>query len=216
MKKYEANGVEISFDMHRCIHAERCWRGLGSVFSREARPWVNPAGAPIEEIDRVVAQCPSGALHVRRTEGPPIEKLPDASVAPMGDGPLHVRGAVVIENNDGARVIEETRVALCRCGASKRKPFCDNSHLEAKFTAAGCDPDTEQAALDALPEPTEEDNELHVTMVPNGPLIVSGDYVLQGADGSEARSGGALCRCGESASKPFCDGSHKSAGFQAE
>lgn len=50
-----------------------------------------------------------------------------------------------------------------------------------------------------------------VTMYPDGPLIVRGDFVVRDVDGQTVADGGpvALCRCGRSAVKPFCDGSHK-------
>ena len=52
-----------------------------------------------------------------------------------------------------------------------------------------------------------------VTMYPDGPLIVRGDVVVRDLDGNTVADGGpvALCRCGRSALKPLCDGSHKRA-----
>ena len=54
--------------------------------------------------------------------------------------------------------------------------------------------------------------------LPNGPLKVEGDFKVLKPDGSEyeATSTVFLCRCGQSSKKPFCDGTHKSSGFQAE
>ena len=57
---------------------------------------------------------------------------------------------------------------------------------------------------------------IHVTK--NGPLIVRGDFELTDADGNVVAPGKdtvALCRCGASADKPFCDGTHSKVGFQA-
>lgn len=57
-----------------------------------------------------------------------------------------------------------------------------------------------------------------VTLCPDGPLLVRGDVRIEDADGNPVprrRSTVALCRCGLSALKPFCDGSHKVAGFKA-
>ena len=52
----------------------------------------------------------------------------------------------------------------------------------------------------------------------DGPLRVEGEFELVDAEGHPYGLGGraniALCRCGHSASKPFCDGSHKTSGFQ--
>jgi CDGSH iron-sulfur domain-containing protein 3 len=53
----------------------------------------------------------------------------------------------------------------------------------------------------------------------NGPLVVQGDVEILGSDGQPippARTPVMLCRCGQSANKPFCDGTHGKAGFQSE
>lgn len=54
---------------------------------------------------------------------------------------------------------------------------------------------------------------------PNGPYLVEGDVELVDPTGARVDTGGqpriALCRCGHSASKPFCDGSHGKTGFKA-
>ena len=58
-----------------------------------------------------------------------------------------------------------------------------------------------------------------ITLIPNGPLIVEGPIHLAKADGTVIETKGeknGLCRCGHSANKPFCDGSHVKAGFKAE
>jgi CDGSH-type Zn-finger protein len=57
-----------------------------------------------------------------------------------------------------------------------------------------------------------------LTPYPNGPYLVRGDFRLTGPDGEEIdprRKTVALCRCGASRRKPFCDGTHKLTGFRA-
>ena len=57
-----------------------------------------------------------------------------------------------------------------------------------------------------------------ITPYRNGPLLVRGDFDLQDQDGKEIEAGRetiALCRCGKSRMRPFCDGSHKLVGFRA-
>ncbi len=53
----------------------------------------------------------------------------------------------------------------------------------------------------------------------NGPLLVSGDFVIQDPEGGEFDLSGrtkiSLCRCGHSENKPFCDGSHNRVGFES-
>lgn len=58
-----------------------------------------------------------------------------------------------------------------------------------------------------------------ITAYPDGPLLLRGDVQLQDADGApieRRRSTVALCRCGLSSIKPFCDGTHKAAGFRTD
>lgn len=57
-----------------------------------------------------------------------------------------------------------------------------------------------------------------ITIRANGPLLVQGDVTVIGSDGNEVDRGGrvAFCRCGASKTKPFCDASHKAAGFEAQ
>lgn len=58
------------------------------------------------------------------------------------------------------------------------------------------------------------DGPVTITVLPNGPLEVTGAVRIVGADGSVKETDRDwLCRCGQSAKKPFCDGSHKRAGF---
>lgn len=61
------------------------------------------------------------------------------------------------------------------------------------------------------------DGSIEITVAANGPLLVSGTMIVRGADGEILRETEkcALCRCGHSANKPFCDGSHKAVSFEA-
>jgi CDGSH-type Zn-finger protein len=120
-------------------------------------------------------------------------------------GDLEIDGAG--KDMDGVRF----RAALCRCGQSKSKPFCDNSHEEAGFKDYG-------AVGDKGDGLESEGGTLKVGHAPNGPLLLNGNFTIVAASGRKAWSGtkAALCRCGDSKNKPFCDGSHKDAGFQAD
>ncbi|MDX6512770.1 MAG: hypothetical protein QOE36_2274 [Gaiellaceae bacterium] len=112
-----------------------CYRGLGGVFKPEARPWVDVDAADAEAISATILTCPTGALHFRRLDGAPQEE-PEAetTIEPRPNGPLFVRGRVRLVDVDGRLIREDSRVALCRCGASENKPFCDGSHRKIGFT----------------------------------------------------------------------------------
>lgn len=89
---------------------------------------------------REANHCPSGRLVVNdaRTDKPIEHALP-ASIGIVEDpamdcsGPLWVRGRIAIESADGTPYEPRNRVTLCRCGASRNKPFCDGTHASVKF-----------------------------------------------------------------------------------
>jgi len=142
---YVAGDVEVSFDAGLCFHAAECVRALPQVFDTSARPWIRPEKASPAELQRVVARCPSGALQFRRIEsrGPTAPRATSLSLVPatgvtatvMPNGPVILTGPVVVKDAAGAVVREADRVALCRCGASATKPFCDGAHTKAGFRA---------------------------------------------------------------------------------
>jgi CDGSH-type Zn-finger protein len=122
------------------------------------------------------------------------------------NGPLAINAPVTL-----AGVSEGYRVTLCRCGASNRKPFCDGSHAAAGFTASG-----EAAARDSQPL-ARRDGALEIEPVKDGPLHARGSLeVVTGTGKTINRTTECwLCRCGQSRNKPYCDGSHKAAGFRS-
>ena len=211
VKTYASPTIAVKFEPRRCIHAAECVFGLPLVFDPERRPWIIVDSADADAIARVVARCPSGALHFERLDGGPAEE-PDAvnRVRPTRNGPLHVRGRIEIQGADGQVIARDVRVALCRCGASENKPFCDNSHRLIRFTDPG---DVFEGAIQ--PGPATDDATLRITVSENGPYRLEGPLEVESADGRvrlEGRSA-KLCRCGASHNKPFCDGSHRTEGF---
>ena len=138
VRHYADKDIEVSYDARRCIHAAECVYGLPAVFDPTRRPWIVPAAASADEIARVIAKCPSGALHFKRRDGGQPEIPPEqTTIVPTPRGPLYVRGFVQLRSADGQSVVEDVRMSLCRCGQSHNKPFCDNSHLAAGFEDPG-------------------------------------------------------------------------------
>mgnify|MGYP001811767612 FL=1 len=213
------------------------------------------------------------------------------SINSLPNGPLLVRGEVTlvrktaVHSEHGEPLAWKTSdpletnpsYALCRCGSSESKPFCDGSHARTEFvaeeTAAGayaersrelggtgitvrddrsicvhagfcgtrvsniwkqtrdtddtivrravinevekCPSGALTYAFDGDDEATEPDYPVQVAVVDDGPLWVTGAIPVTRSDGEqlETRSRVTLCRCGASANKPLCDGSHKEAGF---
>jgi uncharacterized Fe-S cluster protein YjdI len=145
-KDYQAGDVVVSFDGDVCIHSEECVRGLPKVFNTSARPWIQPGNASPEEVRDAIARCPSGALQFRRVNNPTSPSpSPAPSPAPGGqgaapgvpagvrvtvkpNGPYLVQGPSTVCDVAGTVIKEGTMFALCRCGQSGAKPFCDGTH----------------------------------------------------------------------------------------
>jgi CDGSH-type Zn-finger protein/uncharacterized Fe-S cluster protein YjdI len=202
----------LRFDPQRCIHARHCVLGEPEVF-RANTPgnWLFPERAMPERIAIVAASCPSGAITYERLDGQPGEQAPAVNVLRVREnGPLAFHANLHIH---GAPAGGSTyRATLCRCGHSSNKPFCDGAHAAAGFAASGEPASKESKPLAARGGPLE------VKPQKNGPLQVSGNLEICAGTGRtiDRTEKTWLCRCGQSSNKPFCDGSHRAAGFTAE
>lgn len=128
------------------------------------------------------------------------------------NGPLLCTGDIeVVAAEDGYVYGKGDDLALCRCGQSKNKPFCDGSHSEAEFENDGIIVGIKSDDID------NETGPLIITVHENAMLVARGPMTIVCSDGSCAakRNKAGLCRCGHSGNKPFCDGSHKAAGFES-
>lgn len=112
-------------------------RGLPQVFDTAKKPWIEPSHSSADTIAQVIHRCPSGALRYERLDGGADEPIPNEVTGTFSEnGPLYLQGNLRLEDADGKIIFEGTRVALCRCGASSNKPFCDRSHQDVNFQAA--------------------------------------------------------------------------------
>jgi len=133
-RSYENDSIAVAWYPERCIHSARCIAGLPDVFDPGRKPWVVLEGHTADEIAAVVQRCPTGALHFSRKDGGAAEPVPDVTtIVAVPDGPLFVRGDVAVSDEHGTVIRRDTRMALCRCGESANKPFCDNSHRRIGF-----------------------------------------------------------------------------------
>jgi len=192
----------------RCIHSRNCVLARPDAFVPNAGgDWIRPDAAPAEDIAAVVRNCPSGALTYERHDGGPGEPPPPVNVVRvLENGPLAFHASLDIDGDASGY-----RATLCRCGQSAQKPFCDGSHRSSAFRASG-EPDTQESS------PLEErGGSLKVKPAANGPLIVEGPLeICTGTGRTITRTKkAALCRCGSSANKPFCDGTHARIGFKS-
>lgn len=199
--------LTIHFDGARCIHARHCVVDAPRVFKANVEgPWIDPDAIDADELAAVARNCPSGAITYERHDGRPDERAPEVNSARLREnGPIAFHAALTIAG------VPTLRATLCRCGASKQKPYCDGSHATAGFTASGEPATGDTTALAA------RDGAVTVTPAPNGPLLVTGPLELLAGTGRIVvrTEKCALCRCGGSANKPFCDGTHRTNGFTA-
>jgi CDGSH-type Zn-finger protein/uncharacterized Fe-S cluster protein YjdI len=205
---YESEEIVVTWDFHRCTKFSACTRTLPSVFDSKKRPWIDPTQASADEIAAACEACPTGALHYERKDGGPTERTPARNtITVAAGGPLYVKGNVRITDTAGETMLEDTRAALCRCGRSHNLPLCDGYHEKVKFKAAGA-PTESQRASGSRGE--SEGGELLVRAIDPGPLTVWGAVEICSEDrrGCVHARVAALCSCGRSKNKPFCDGRH--------
>jgi CDGSH-type Zn-finger protein/uncharacterized Fe-S cluster protein YjdI len=209
---YSGNDLTVTWDKRLCIHVQECVRAKGELFVNGRRPWSDPDLAEADYVAEVVSRCPTGALTYEMKDGGQGETAPDANrVVISNNGPLYISGRLEIDGAEDDMPGVRHRAALCRCGQSKNKPFCDNSHEKAEFVDRGAVGESGQGF-----DGTE--GRLEIKSAPDGPLLLTGPHTIVTGAGREGWSGtkSALCRCGQSENKPFCDGSHKKAGFKTE
>lgn len=201
--------LTLRFDSARCIHSRRCVLGAPTVFLANVKgPWLHPETVPVERCVAIAHGCPSGAITYQRHDGGPPETAPEVNELTIREnGPYAVHAQIELAGHGSL-----FRATLCRCGQSARKPFCDNSHRAAGFAATG-EPETHES------EPLEtRGGALVVTPLTDGPLQVTGPLEICSGTGRTVNrvETARLCRCGASAAKPFCDGSHARIGFRSD
>lgn len=133
-KSYTNGEITVVWKPDVCIHSTICWKGLYNVFQPKSRPWVKMDGASSERIRAQVDKCPSGALTwYNNADGQAMEIDRETIVEVSQNGPLLVYGNVSIKHPDGSEEKKNKVTALCRCGASGNKPYCDGSHKKVDF-----------------------------------------------------------------------------------
>jgi CDGSH-type Zn-finger protein/uncharacterized Fe-S cluster protein YjdI len=201
--------LTLRFDARRCIHSRHCVLGAPGVFlANVAGPWLHPETVPVERCVAIAQACPSGAITYERRDGGAQEEPPPVNVLRIREnGPYAIHAEVDLAGH--GRLL---RATLCRCGKSGNKPFCDNTHREAGFTATG---EPETIASDPL---ESRGGTLRITPLADGPLQVVGNLEICSGTGRAVflAENARLCRCGGSGNKPFCDGSHARIGFRSE
>lgn len=136
LQVYHTPDIAVTFDPSICIHSAVCIRGLPAVFDVSRADWVHPGAASSDDVQALVARCPSGALQAVRAGHPPPKATGGGeavSVTFTSDGPVRIRGMLDLELPTGVKERREGSVAVCRCGQTKNDPWCDGSHARAGF-----------------------------------------------------------------------------------
>ena len=132
-ESYAGKRITIHDNRGICSHAGFCTDRLKSVFRMRAEPWIDADGASAEEIIETIKKCPSGALSysVENVEHRDQEREPAVTVT--NDGPYAITGGIELLGVTFGEGASKEHYTLCRCGASKNKPFCDGSHWQVGF-----------------------------------------------------------------------------------
>jgi CDGSH-type Zn-finger protein/uncharacterized Fe-S cluster protein YjdI len=208
---YPGSDIDVHWDERLCIHIGECGYAANELFVGGREPWCIPDQVSRTEVREVCERCPSGALTYSDKTGAPEQAPGENTLGVAYNGPLYAKGELEIAGAPTDMGGVRFRAALCRCGASKNKPFCDNSHLTSGFQDFGAVGETGPGLL-------ASGGPLKIKPIPNGPLMLEGNLAIRAASGRVAWQGQKtwLCRCGHSKNKPFCDGSHKEAGFSSD
>lgn len=127
---YAGREITIHDNRSACAHIGHCTEQSPEVFSMKKEPWIDADGGARDKTAATVKMCPSGALSytVGGTRHAAAPGKPGIDV--LKDGPYFVIGAAL---ECEPAPLNADHYTLCRCGASKNKPYCDGSHWDAKF-----------------------------------------------------------------------------------
>lgn len=133
LSSYKGKQITIYNNPLICSVAEYCHRELESVFNTQREPWIAPDEADVEQIRAQIEKCPSGALSYSINGQPQPDAKCEAAIRIEKNGPLRVSGEITLKDANWAQGALRQHYTLCRCGASRNKPFCDGSHANIDF-----------------------------------------------------------------------------------
>ena len=132
-ESYTGTSITIHDNRGICSHASTCADDLEAVFNADREPWVDPDGAPVQQIIDVIKRCPSGALSYSVDGTEHRDQIRKPGITVSKDGPYLVVGGIELQDVQKGEGASDEHYALCRCGGSANLPFCDGAHRNNKF-----------------------------------------------------------------------------------
>lgn len=138
-KTYSNEEITVIWKPDLCIHSTKCWKASLKVFNPKRRPWIDLSGGSTDEVIKIVDNCPSGALsyekknEMKEQNSQEQTQQSQLTVQVSKGGPYLVKGNFLFVGTDGKEEMKEGSIALCRCGGSNNKPFCDGTHRKIGF-----------------------------------------------------------------------------------
>lgn len=133
LTSYVGKEITIFNNAMLCSVAEYCHKQLESVFNTEREPWIDPDEDTPEHIRSLIEKCPSGALSYSINGQSQLSVDREPTITIEKNGPLRITGGIELKDANWGQGASQEHYTLCRCGASKNKPFCDGSHSKAGF-----------------------------------------------------------------------------------
>ena len=134
IQEYKGEKLTITFNRSICSGAANCVQQLPEVFSvKGSTAWISPDEADLESIIQTIKTCPSGALSYTINDKVNIDSRTTSKISIIKDGPYYVE-AIDFKHRAVPTNFAPTKYALCRCGLSKNKPYCDYSHAEKEWS----------------------------------------------------------------------------------
>ena len=133
LDSYVGKKITIQDNRAICAHAGICTDSMPSVWRMRVEPWIDPDAGDVEAIIETIKKCPSGALSysIESREHRDQDRSPEVFISK--DGPYDVVGGIELKDVPRAEGASTENYTLCRCGASKNKPFCDGTHWDIEF-----------------------------------------------------------------------------------
>ena len=136
IRVYKGKEIDVHYNRLACSHAGECVKRLGSVFNPDLKQWIKPDNGQVEEIKAVVKHCPSGALsYSQNKQSAQHINAKKSGIRIEQHGPYHINGIALLDT-DKLKGACADKYVLCRCGASKNKPYCDGSHKDIAWKDA--------------------------------------------------------------------------------